>query len=276
MPDVGIYTASIYDNPHLPPEEVKKMEALYPPGSIQRRIRLNGELLPGLSGSRAYTHFDRQIHVRPQPAIADRVPLVWTWDFNVEPMVSLVLQKRGPVWAVHKEIVLDEGSIPDMCERFRALYPGHGAEIYVHGDATGGNRTGQTGMSSYQIILNCMQGYSAPIRLKVPDVNPPVVDRLNAMNMMLKDEQGIVGMEVDPECQELIRDFEGVLRDPYGGIKKTRNRNDPYFRRTHVSDACGYFVYRERPVRSTANVRRTGKVTIKNPSYGFASGGKSV
>ena len=72
---IGIYNASIYDNPHIMPEEVSFLETKYPPGSTQRRIRLNGELIAGLGGARVYSGFDSRLNVRPQPEISLRRPI---------------------------------------------------------------------------------------------------------------------------------------------------------------------------------------------------------
>jgi hypothetical protein len=88
------------------------------------------------------------------------------------------------------------------------------------------------------------------VRLKVPEDNPLVRDRVNAVNRALLDETGAQWVEVDPACPELIADLEQVISDGRGGIKKTFNRRDPYFRRTHASDALGYWISFEEPVRS--------------------------
>ena len=55
-PDCRIYTSSIYDNPHLPIAEIRRLEAIYPEGTVSRRIRLDGELIPGLSGKIGRAH----------------------------------------------------------------------------------------------------------------------------------------------------------------------------------------------------------------------------
>jgi phage terminase large subunit-like protein len=273
-PTVMVWEASIYDNPHIPREEIARLESKYPEGSTERRIRLNGELLPGLAGSRAYTAFQHSLHVRDLGAPERRRPLCWTLDFNVEPMVSLVGQRIGRLFRVHREIVFQEGNVPDMADHFRELYPTHGAEVWVFGDATGKGRDAQTGKSDYQLILNTLRGYPVPLRLKVPDSNPNVPDRINAVNRALRDETGAVGVEIDPSCTELIADLEGVLRDPRGGLKKTYNPRDVYFRRTHTSDALGYWINFLQPVTSEPirqglqSPQSTAPVTIKQPSYG--------
>ena len=58
---------------------------------------------------------------------------------------------------------------------------------------------------------------------------------------------------IDPSCKDLITDLEVVLRDQGGGIKKTTKKTDPYFLRTHFSDALGYWISYEAPVNYFAN-----------------------
>lgn len=275
-----IFQASIYDNPHILSAELALLEAKYPPGSVERRIRLDGELLPGIAGSRAYGAFEYALHVAEVPPIEPRRPLCWCLDFNVEPMVSLVGQRVGRVFRVHRELILEQGSVMEMGRWFRQEYPSHRAELWVYGDATGQGRDAQTGKTDYQLLLNELRGYPVPVRLKIPTSNPRVPDRINAVNRALKDEYGEIGVEVDPSCEEFIADLEGVLRDPKGGIKKTFSKSDPYIRRTHTSDAFGYWVSREQPVtsepiqvpRSEYQVSRRLS-GMKVPSYGFQRAG---
>lgn len=271
--NVGIYTASIYDNPHIDPKEIERLESIYPEGSAARRIRLGGELLPGIGGSRAYSAFDRRIHLVKQPPLSFRRPLCWMWDFNVSPVISLVGQRDGDTFRIYREFVLDEGSIPEMCQLFREAFPRHGAEIYLYGDATGKGRTAQTGQSDYTIILKEMKSYGSPIRMKVPESNPAVPDRVNAVNHAFKNEQGQVNLILDASCVELTADMEQVLRDQKGGIKKTTNPRDPYARRTHTSDALGYWISYEAPVvlfheTPRSVIQRVS--SIPTPSYGFS------
>lgn len=267
----GVFGASIYDNPGIAREEIARLESIYPLGSLSRRIRLEGEWLPGIGGARAYAAFQRALHVKEQPEISIRRPLCWMWDFNVEPMVSIVGQQDGSIYRVHHEFILDEGSIPEMCELFKTEFPTHEAEIWLYGDASGERRTGQTGKTDYFIILQEMKKFNLPIKTRVPSENPKVADRINAVNRLCKDERGLIRMQVDPSCTELIADLEGVLRDQKGGIFKTRNKKDPYFRRTHTSDALGYWLSYEEPVRPPSeHIQR--EVRVGAPSYAFGRG----
>jgi hypothetical protein len=264
-----LFSASNYDNPHLDRAEIARLESVYPEGSVQRRIRLNGEWLPGLTGARAYAAFDRALHVRPQPPIQPRLPLVWALDFNVEPLCSLVGQREGNLFRVHREIVLDSGNLSMLVDAFRAEFPTHGAEVWVYGDATGRGRNAQTGQSDYNMLLALMRTYPVPVRLKVPEANPPVRDRVNAVNRLLRDEAGQIRLLIDQSCRELIADLEQVVVDARGLVRKTTNRHDPYFRRTHASDALGYWVVYEAPVRLDSSVRPSVS-SVRAPSYAWS------
>ena len=267
---VGIFGASIYDNPHIRREEIARLEAIYPEGSVQRQIRLEGKWLPGLSGARAYPRFDRRLHTRPQAGPLPRRPLCWLWDFNVEPMVSIVGQRDGALFRVFKDLVLDEGDIGEMCEMFVQAFPHHLGEIWVYGDSTGKHRAAQTGKSCYDLIMNYMKTYGSPVRLKVPTENPFVADRINAVQRLLKDEHGHIRVEIDPTCTELVADFEQTLRDSRGGLKKTHDRKDPYYRRSHLTDAFGYWAAYDEPVRVASFGQRVAQ-TIALPGYGWST-----
>lgn len=271
----NIFTASIYDNPYLSQDEIRRLEAMYPPGSVFRRIRLDGELVAGISGSRVYSAFDRSIHVVERLDYQPLSPLCWAWDFNVSPMVSLVGQYVQGRFQVLRELVLETGSIQEMVEWFRDVFPRHQAEVWVYGDATGQTRTAQTGVSDYAMIVQAMRTYPSRIRLKLPPANPPVRDRINAVNRALLDETGTVSVLIHRAgCPELIKDLEEVVYDARGRIKKTTDPKDPYTKRTHVSDALGYWIVATAPVlfsTQSSSWWRKSSVTIARPAYAFTS-----
>ena len=270
VPGLRLVAASIYDNPHILATEVERLEAKYPEGSNDRRIRLNGEWLPGIGGALAYPSFNRSIHVRKdltRTSVEPRIPLIWTLDFNVEPMGTLVCQKVGRMYRVLDEITLEVASDTEIAEEFKKRYPTHGAELWIHGDATGKRRNVQTKKSDYTIVLEALRGLPYPVSMKVPEVNPLVTDRVNAVNMSLRGVRGEVRVEVAGHCDDFIADMEEVLRDPKGGIKKVSRRDDPYCRRTSWSDAFGYMVaYHDPIIPGFANSERR-TVRVKSPQY---------
>jgi len=269
-PNIQVFGASIFDNPHLDPAEIQRLVAKYPLHTPMGKIRLLGEYLTSITGALVYYNYDTSLHKKLQDEVYLRKPLCLFIDFNVEPMVMGVGQKVNDTFKVYREIVLEVGSIPQVAEIFKQMYPSHNAEVYLYGDASGKGRTAQTGLDDYQTFLNCMRNYPAPIVLKIPEKNPQVNERINAVNYALKDEYGNINLEIDPSCVELIEDFELVVRDVRGGIKKSHNRKDAYYKRTHISDALGYWIAYdlvEKPIEIT-NYTLLGKsVIIPKPMY---------
>jgi len=182
-------------------------------------------------------------------------------------MISLVGQRERSLFRVFDEFHLEEGNISEMCDLFKRNYPYHMAELWVYGDATGKSRTAQTNRSSYQIILNEMKDYPAPLRMNVPDSNPSVPDRINSVNVALRGPGAEINLEIDPTCIELIDDMDQVIGDGRQGIKKTFNKKDPYYKRTHTSDALGYWIFAEAPVVPIKSENKSRRVKMKAPSY---------
>lgn len=266
---VKIYQASIYDNPHIDREEIKFRESIYPAGTVQNRIRLQGELIPGVGGSRAYPGFETAIHVRETGGLNSRFPLCWCWDFNVEPLVTEIGQYMNGVFYVHEEICMESGSIPEMCDLFYDRYNTWQNEIIIYGDATGQNRGAMIDTTSYKLISSTMRNYRMHPKLRIPTRNPAISDRLNAMSHAFRNPQKEVTFFVNPSCKELINDFEDVLIDTHGGIKKSHNTKDAYYRRSHSSDAVGYWVCSEAPIRMRQKYtqQRNVKRTIPDVQY---------
>jgi phage terminase large subunit-like protein len=267
-----IFTASIYDNPYLNETEIRRLEAMYGRDTVMGRIRLGGELLPGVGGSRAYSNFNHAMHVRELGEMDPNRPLCWCWDFNVAPMVTEIGQLHGDVFRFYDEICLEEGNIHAMVEAFYNRYSDWRGPIWIYGDATGANRDKQTSLTDYTAIFNALRPYNLNVKKKVPDKNPMVTARLNSVQYNLQDENGVIHVEVDPKCKELIDDFEGVLLDPMGGIKKSRKPNEAYYRRTHPSDAGGYWICYEKPLRDTTMAQQE-PLKIKGTRYGFQKQG---
>lgn len=284
-PDMAIFTASIYDNPTLDPDEIARVEATFPPGTPEHDIRVLGKLVPGVSGILAYPTFVRNMHVTEAigpHTINDNLALCLAVDFNVNPMIMEICQIRGRgdelEVDVLDEIFLSPGTIPDLSDAFRRRYPHHGAELRVYADAAGQAIDRQTGVSDHAVLLEGFQGYRAPVRLYAPVQNPLQIDRLNAVNRLLRDHTGRVRFRVSSHCPELAKDLETVRRDPRTVIAKSSRPGDPYRMRTHCSDATGYLVCYEAPLPAWGASRRPwgGRALkrIQSPQYpGFGAPG---
>jgi hypothetical protein len=91
--------------------------------------------------------------------------------------------------------------------------------------------------------------------MRVPSRQPTNVNSVRAVNRRLSDEWGNPKILIDKDrCKNLIQDLTQVIWEDVGGgqaqrIKKVKNRNDPYFYRTHATEALAAIVHREWPTR---------------------------
>jgi len=273
--DLRIINVSMSDNPYITEEQLTVARRLYAPGSLDYRIRILGELLPGLIGARCYSGFERRLHVNKSlgPSSIDPLkPLYIGVDVNVDPLCCVVTQQHGRIWRALDEIVLKPGSIGELGEQIRERYAAHRHELVICGDQMAEHRNAQTGKTDYELLLAAITG-GPRARLALPPKNPPDRDRVNLVNFLLGAGGAPVRLEVAPTCPELIADFEQVLWSKDGGhIRKSRHKDDPYYERTHPSDALGYIVWlREAAALSSATklVTMGKRSTIPPAVYGF-------
>ena len=79
------------------------------------RQEVLGEYLNRQAGQ-VYYAFDRRENV-DEVEIDPAEPLLWSWDFNINPMASVICQERDGQVTVVDEIVLGTSSTPEVCGR---------------------------------------------------------------------------------------------------------------------------------------------------------------
>jgi hypothetical protein len=227
----------------------------------------------------AYYAFDRAHNVRPLH-YNPKLPLFWALDFNMNPLCSVLGQTFNGVVHILDELILPDSNTLAACEEFLSrtrkwttapevfdeplpldvanefedllaqLQP-LPLNVYIYGDATGEQRKTSASRTDWQIVKNFFGRYLDRYRasFRVPSANPPVKDRINCVNAVLCNHAGQHRLRIDPRCKQLIKDFEQVCwkADPHGNPLAELDKSDPM--RTHASDAAGYFVAREFPMR---------------------------
>jgi hypothetical protein len=156
-------------------------------------------------------------------------------------MSSLILQRAGEEVRVVGEIVIRHSTTKAACEEFLKRFPQHAAGVWIYGDAAG-NQQQTTGATDYDMIREHFAVQSGvKVDYRVPKANPSVRERINLTNRQLKSASGKIGLLVDPQCRELIKDLEQVcFKADSAQIDKDRDRL-----RTHLSDALGYVLWQE-------------------------------
>ncbi len=185
------------------------------------------------------------------PVVRDSMSsrLIWSLDFNVNPMCSVLAQRNGDLVEVLDEIVIEDAHTWMACEHFWQRvqpyrYPGGALAIDIYGDASGHQRRTSGTLTDWNLIrdfFSQLRG-QAVVHIKAATVNPSVRDRVNVVNSRLQNAAGETRLSIDPKCKELIADLERVCwcTDSFGQPTTELDKSDRM--RTHTSDALGYYL----------------------------------
>jgi hypothetical protein len=250
VPGYACVRAQAFENTFLltsTPDYYERLQSSYDPKFYAQEVM--GEYLNS-QADRVYHCFNLAVH-SVKAAYDPHQPLLWALDFNVAPMSSVVVQKKGQRLVVIDEIVLERATTLEACMEFENRYQGHAAMLEIFGDANG-HSTHTTGAADYSVLQSHLtRAGFRNVWKRVPKANPPVLDRVRKVNALLTNAMGEVGLEIAPRCKELIKDFEEVMYKPDSGvIDKLR---DPL--RTHASDALGYLIWELYGEKATAGTR---------------------
>ena len=213
-----------------------------------------------LGVGRAYYAFDRISNVR-NLAYSGRFPLSWSLDFNMNPLCSVLAQVGNGGVCVLEEMILPDSNTLTACEEFlrrtEKWHFGLPLIIDVYGDSTANQRRTSASRTDWQIVKEFFGRYPDRfhVRFHVPSVNPVVKDRVNCVNAKLRNHAGEHRLFIDQNCKHLIQDLEQVSwrSDPHGNLLGELDKSDRA--RTHVSDALGYLIAREFPMRTKMGER---------------------
>jgi hypothetical protein len=208
---------------------------------------------------RAYYVFEEDIHCAPLAKLYNpKAPLIFAFDFNVEPGVAAVIQEltlpNGQTGtAIIGEVHIPRNSnTPAVCRRLIKDWGEHPGLVRCYGDATGGSRgSAKVEGSDWDLITKELRPvFRERLDIRVKDHNPKERARINAVNSRLRTAGGAVKMMVDGhKAPHVVRDLEGVTLLE-GGSGEIDKKIAPSL--THISDAIGYYVEYEFPVLERA------------------------
>ncbi len=237
--------AEPYENRHLldkVPDFYDRLKASYDERFFEQEVL--GKYV-NLATGQVYYAFDRRANTG-QFEIDPHRPLIWSWDFNLNPMASVICQERDERTVVLDEIYLETSSTPEVCREFLARHGEHRSGIEVYGDASGEHGHTVTGQSDFQIIREFFrQRTELQGKVNVRNANPAVRDRVNVVNSRLRNAENQFRLLIDAKCRELVKDLEQVCYK--AGTSQIDKERDP--RRSHLADALGYYLWwKHRPL----------------------------
>jgi len=225
-PDYQIIQAPTDSNPHLPPDYIENLKAIYPSQLLQAYTQ--GEFV-NLTQGTVYTGYDRHRNDSNEEVIVGELLFVGM-DFNVTAMSAVVYVERDDAFHAVDELVRIYDT-PAMITTLKQRYPEH--NIIVYPDASGGSRkTVDASISDISLLE------SAGFEIRAHKKNPLVKDRVMAANSAF--ESGAV-MVNSAKCQELTGNLEQLSYDANGSPDKSSGLD-------HLIDAATYPIAYELPI----------------------------
>jgi hypothetical protein len=260
-PDLmDVFYATTYDNArNLPQGFIEGLKATYSKPLFERMVMCKWV---SLSGALVYYNFARADHVSEEATFDHALPILWSLDFNIgerKPMSSCLCQiKKGPgpdgrlrpELHVFDEIILDTSDTHDAAEEFKNRMFGdsgfkthpYDIPVIIYGDASGRNRDTRSRQTDYTILS--LEGFK---KQRIPAHNPPLRDRHNAVNGLLRNVNEDVRLKIHPRCKTLIKGLETVK------LKSGTDYLEEETREQHVTTALGYLICQEFPLLSGGN-----------------------
>jgi hypothetical protein len=214
------------DNPHLPPDFIERLQANYDPNLL--KAYLDGDFV-SLTTGQVYDRFDRIKHVREDfSRIEDDETILVGIDFNITNTNAALAVRRGRELFFFDEIA-GAHDTDAIGQELRRRYP-H-ARILGYPDASGANRSTNSSRSDVAILA------SYDISNMAPKANPPIRDRVAAVQAALENGKGETRLWVHPRCRKLIECLELQSYSERGEPDKEAGYD-------HMNDAAGYLVHR--------------------------------
>lgn len=215
-------------SPFIPKKEIEAARRNLDERTFRQEYEASFETMSG----RVYYCFDRNTHVGKYP-FDPRLPILVGQDFNVDPMCSAIMQWHpdlDELWIVG-EIFLKQSNSVEVADELERRFWRHfkAKKIALYPDPAGGNRHSSRGESDLMVFRD--KGIKHIIhRAK----HPPVSDRINSVNSMLRAANGRVRIRVNEDCKEVIKSLEQTLYTP--GSREVNKKLGV----EHMADAIGY------------------------------------
>jgi hypothetical protein len=275
-PNYHLTQCSSKSNIFLPDYFIEALESQYTGHWLKQE--LEGEFVEFIE-AQAYEDFKSPVNVcdadvEPEDIYDPRLPLYLACDFNNHVMAWPVIQIHGDQpWVITEISQVGEASIPHMVRRFRSQFPTHAAGLRLYGDASGafGSAGGAT---LWEILEAQFGGYRSDPELYIPRKNPKVIDRVHAVNQVLRGANEWKPLMIHPSAEKLIEDFQRVQWKENGrDLEKIEDRKDDRSLLTHASDALGYWVMMDMPssfeILTPEQIMAERREETRNRSYAY-------
>ena len=177
-------------------------------------------------------------------------------DFNVNPMTcALATIDRDDNIHIFDEIILYSSNTYEMADEINAKFPTN--RIWAYPDASGQARKTSSTTSDHHILRQ------AGFVIKANRSNPPVRDRISAVNACLLNANGVVSLTMDPKCKQTMKSLSNQTY--IEGSNMTPDKNSGL---DHMSDSVGYLVHFTKPIKPPQPTQQLGPFGMKPKRFG--------
>lgn len=222
MPSNWVYIPSfITDNKYIPQDYIDNLKTL-PPVQYQRFVEGDWDVMEAVENPFLYAwddakHIDNSIEFNPQ------MPVIFSIDFNVEPLCALVIQMKGRDTFIVDQIRISNGDISKLCERIDMYCPAsRRGLIRITGDNTGTKRNSYSmeNLSAFALIKRTLKLSDSQI---IVPRNPLHTNSRVDCNQALHK----LNIKVNAhKCPNAISDFKRVQWDGENIVKSNRKDKD--------------------------------------------------
>jgi len=240
---------TLFDNKYADPEFVKRVMARFTEEQKQMYVyAVNVDF----NGKNAYSSFKSDKNVKPYKEFelpkAGTITIGLGFDFNVGAMAASEFLATSKTCDQIDEYKIADSNTEELCEliknRWEKKYPGiFGENAYMYSiiitadtNAKSRSTSAKIGITDAKEIHKAFCNGAVNATMIIPEVNPPVRDRVTVANKMFELEQ----CSIYDNCEDTIKDRK-LVKWKKGEDKFRLDKSN--VKRTHSSDAADYFMW---------------------------------
>ena len=234
--DWAAFQFTTFEGGNVQPSEIEAARAELDEKTFRQEYEASFEALTG----RVYYAYDRNENAK---TCADdgKSTLFVGMDFNVNPMSAVFAIRAADQIHFIGEHLIPNGNTEDMARFIKTRYPDR--KINVYPDPTGNARktSAPVGQTDFTILR------AAGFNVLAPSHPYAVADKINTVNAGMRNAAGLRRVFVDPaKCPQLAKGLDGLT------YREGTSEPDKTLGLDHITDAAGYLLLWEMPIRAAA------------------------
>ena len=229
FPDWSSYSYTSIEGGNIPPEEIEAARVDLDARTFREEYEATFEQYK----NNIYYSFNKSLHSTSTESVQPKEKILLGCDFNVNPLAAVIGVMRPNGIHITEDLEIYGSNTYELVQEVKNRYPDN--PIIAFPDASGGN-SNTKGISDHRILQN------AGFTLKAPRANPPVKDRIAAVNSAFQSADGSTKLWLNSRCKRLAECLEKQVykeetRIPEKGVYD------------HLTDALGYAVHSIYPIK---------------------------